>query len=211
MINNNIYMRDAYYNNGNAPISHISLPQQCLPTAPAHMHNRLPSPPPSNLYPDTLNNNDEEEAENIGKRILGSAKRDLKSAGAQSSQTSGENGMDGNLTSRHSSLDSGHSSLENSTSPHSNEPPTTPQETPHNSMATTDIPDDFKATLKSIEIPSPQPKGILKENPFKVTSSKPANKIILEPIQHPIQNNLSVINGTSVPRHLFAAVKKPSQ
>ena len=209
-------MRDAYYNNGNnAPISHISLPQQCLPSAPSHMHNRLPSPPPSNMYiaPDTFNNNDEEdEAENIGKRILG-GKRDLKSAGAQSSHNSAENGMDGNLTSRHSSLDSGHSSLENSTSPHSNEPPTTPQDTPQNSMATTEIPDDFKATLKalSIEMPSPQPKGILKENPFKVTSSKPANKIILEPIQHPIQSNLSVINGTSVPRHLFAAVKKPSQ
>lgn len=124
--------------------------------------------------------------------------------------------------------DSGHLSLEASGSPHSNDTPTTstPLKTLINSLTAQQLEQEIAEERKAAELESvkePKPDdlpAILKDNPFKVSNiAKHApNKIILEPISHPIHSNLSLDNCDSnnnsttnvVPRHLFT-IKKPSQ
>lgn len=95
--------------------------------------------------------------------------------------------------------DSGHPSLENTVSPNESGPAS---ETQSNKEA------------------SSKPRVILKNNPFIINSiSRPPNKVILDPIDHPITNKSpsprisnnyphSPPSIPDVPRHLFAA-KKP--
>lgn len=95
-------------------------------------------------------------------------------------------------------VDSGHPSLETSTT-------TSPNETVPPSAAETPT----KATERKLSIDD----GVLKMNPFVVNGIRRApNKIILEPIEHPIKEPPPLSagggGGGTVPRHLFAA-KKP--
>lgn len=112
--------------------------------------------------------------------------------------------------------DSGNLSLEASSSPPSNETPTTatPLKT---ALDQEQIEDEQESPLptKTPESPEIELPQILKDNPFKVSNiaKNAPNKIILEPITHPIRDKLDApddINGSNVPRHLFT-VKKSSQ
>lgn len=86
-------------------------------------------------------------------------------------------------------VDSGHPSLETSISPNGGTSPSSTQHTPENNR---------KSSNESSD-------GVLKNNPFIVNGIQRApNKIILEPIEHPIKE------FGQVPRHLFAA-KNPNK
>lgn len=206
------FVRDVDYFRNNGP---NSIPQQCFPSK--SIHRRLPSPtngPPTftnnRLYGNDMLNDDEEDDISVGtSRGTESIITKRESTGTIDKRISSFDSAEApsvirnDFPSRHSSQDndSGHLSLEASASPNSNEISTTPTDGSLQQPEPTHTP------------MSPPPlASAFKENPFKITS-KPPNKIILDPIQLPsLQNgSASTITAlTNVPRHLFA-VKKTSQ
>lgn len=96
-------------------------------------------------------------------------------------------------------IDSGHPSLENISSPNESEP------------------------TSETQSQKDRPRVLLKNNPFIVNSiSRPPNKVILDPIEHPINNKSpspripanhpqSPPTLPDVPRHLFAAKKNQKE
>lgn len=210
-IYNPAFVRDPdYFRSSNAPLSHV---HECLPTP--SLRTRLPSPshgPPTltnnattlRLFgQDQLNNdNDNDSIDTTIETESGITKQNSAETmenRMSSFESEDNNGGPRSGASRHSSFDndSGHLSLEVTGSPNSNDTPTTPQE---ESLINQQEPE--KPTSPPPLVP------ILKDNPFKVSTNKAPNKILLEPIQLPIHNNL--ILNSNVPRHLFT-VKKTNQ
>lgn len=97
-------------------------------------------------------------------------------------------------------VDSGHPSFETTTSPNgTNSPPSIQPDAQQLSseriIPTDEIGDNIKPN-------SATSSNILRNNPF-IVGQRPPNKVILEPIEHPIIQN-------GVPKHLFAVKKRPS-
>ena len=190
-IQNPGFIRDVEYFRNNAP---TSIPQPCFPSR--SIHHRLPSPTNGSSFMnnklygnDTLNDDDDDSNVDtecgIMKQDSSETIRNTMSSLDITNEKSLDDAKKDTFESRQSSQDndSGHLSLEVSTSPNASTPPD-----------------------RSLQPPPPLA-PIFKENPFKVNSSRAPNKIILDPIHLPAVQTESIIDNSSVPRHLFTVKK----
>lgn len=190
------YLREReYYNSSSTPISHISFPNS---------HNNPSAPQLSD--PD------------IRMHAFGD-RTELPTISRQSSS-----GVDQRILNEinDNQVDSGHPSLENSASPND----TQPSSITHTPVTSANSKDDGVVSNGEVgsgsggddESQSTPTNAIIKSNPFVVNGmTRGPNKVILEPIEHPIRGGGGgggYVTGddiptvSSVPKHLFTIRKR---